>query len=170
MIKIAGALIVIICSSIAGHMKASTYKKRTIELENIIEIIKLMEMEITYKKEPLMNTFEKIAALKKCWFSDTLKDCSKNLCTNMSLDISWKKALDKHSSKSPLEAHDISILDDLITSLGKSDSEGQVKLIEPTVVRLKSAVTNSYKKEERLGKMYRALGTSIGVVLVILLI
>jgi len=170
MLKLTGCLLVFISCSILGFMKAASYKARSRELENILEIIKLLELEISYRKEPLAKTFQKSAALKPCWFSRVLRECSEALKQQQPLQEAWCSAVDRHEKESPLIASDMEILKDLALGLGKSDTAGQSRLLEPVMLRLQQQLRNAREQETKQGKMYRGLGLSAGIVIVIMII
>ena len=170
MLKIAGCIIIFICSFALGNIKALSLKERRTELENILELIKLMELEITYRKEPLIKTFKRTSALKNCWFGSVLEECSDMLIKKASLNEAWETAIGKRGELSPLEAEDIAALKDLVLGLGKSDADGQKKILVPVAARLESNMKKAEEREEKLGRMYKALGTAAGIVIVIMII
>ena len=163
-------MLLIACCCMLGYIKAFSYKARCIELEKIIEMMKLLEMEITYRKDPLSKSFKKLSSTRQCWFSEVLNCCSSELEKHNSLADSWKTSIDTYRGKSPIKKKDIDILDDFVIGLGKTDSEGQRKLFEPASIRLNSCLKEAVMNEQRLGKMYIALGTAAGTIAVILLI
>lgn len=170
MFKLMGCLVLMGCCGLLGYIKASAYRNRCMELENTIELIKLMDMELAYKKDPLAKSFNKISGVKKSWFSSVLKACSTNLHNNYTLENAWKDAINEYRNKAPLKDKDINILNDFFIGIGKTDAEGQRKIFEPAIYRLKSNLKDAYDQEHKLGKMYIALGTAAGAVAVILLI
>lgn len=170
MIKLTGCLLLIMSTCLMGHMKASAYKARCRELEDIIESVKLLEIEITYRKEALAKAFRKISTVRHCWFSNVLRECSTELEDGHSLEDSWKIAIGRCREASPLEEGDIGIIEDLVHGLGKSDSDGQQKIIEPALIRLRSASKEAYISEQKMGKMYKALGAASGIVIAILIL
>ena len=170
MVKIIGCLLMLAGCYMLGQFKASSYAARCKELENIIETAKLLEMNISYTKDPLAKAFIKATANKTSWYADVLKLCSENMSNRLSLNESWEKAVENSSKHCPLTKDDISILDNLIQGLGKSDSESQMKILEPTMIRLQINLNKAYTDNQKQGKMYKAIGTSAGIILVILLI
>lgn len=170
MIKIAGCLMLVLCSSMLGIIKASTYKARRQELENIIETLKLMEIEITYRKETIYKTFTKLSDMRSGWFSQALKACSIGLEQQLSLQESWKKSIVGYKCNNSLYEDDLDILYDLVMGLGNSDIEGQKKLFISNISRLEINLNKATVAEHKQGKMYTGLGTAAGIVTVILLI
>lgn len=143
---------------------------RSKELSDILEIIKLLNMEITYKKDTLAKSFEKVSQLKTCWFSQVLQRCSLMLAEQDSLQDAWQKAMQEYEKESPLVKQDIEILSDLALGLGRSDSQGQSRLFEPALLRLDLQLQQARDEQRRQGRMYKGLGTAVGVVIVIMII
>lgn len=170
MLKIIGCILILISSYCLGVFKAQTYKVRTAELESILELLNLLELEITYKKEPLMKTFHKVANCKDCWFSTVLEHCSEEMVQQNPMMDAWQNAIAMHQRETPLEQQDIEILQDLALSLGKSDIQSQRRMLEPARIRLNERLAQAKELERRQGRMYRGLGLSAGVVIVIMII
>ncbi len=170
MIKVTGCILLIISCSLLGCLKANSYKERTRELEHTMEIIKLLDIYITYKKEPLSKAFHRASAAKKCWFSNVLSDCCNLMNEKHSLDASWETSIKNHLLGSPLIDDDISIIEDVIMGLGKSDSEGQRRVLDPVLVRLAGNHKAALSREKTLGKMYKTLGVAAGIVITIIII
>lgn len=170
MIKLTGCFLIFISCCLFGHIKASEFKGRRKELEDILETIKLMEMDITYKKEPLIKSFQNAVSVKNCWFTKVLDVGSLWLKKNRSLQESWSHALKQHAEGCPLNREDLIIIEDMILGLGKSNSEDQRNVLEHFCVRLDNNLKKARLQEEKMGRMYRALGTAAGIILVILII
>lgn len=170
MLKLTGCVLIFMSCCFMGFIKASSYKNRSSELESIVEVVRLMELEISYKKEPLAKTFQKAASMKPCWFSEVLQSSSEALQQQRSLHEAWKEAITIHQEKSPLLQQDMEILKDLALSLGKSDTAGQSKVLEPAMLRLQQQLKSAREQEMKQGRMYRGLGISAGIVIVIMII
>ena len=76
MLKIAGCILIFAGCTSLGFIKSSGYAARRRELENALELIRLLAVEITYRQDHLAKTFMKVSELKRCWFSDVLHSCS----------------------------------------------------------------------------------------------
>ena len=169
MLRLMGCLILILCCSALGFIRSGSFKARRHELENVTETLKLIDIEISYKKEPLAKSFLKVSQLRTGWFSKLLSSCGSKLNEQRSLDESWETSKKEFSASCPLDINDVEILDDLILGMGKSDSEGQRKLFEPALFRLQTNLKDAYSQEQKQGKMYISLGTAAGVVVSIIL-
>ncbi len=170
MLKMAGCVMVFVGCLFMGYFKALSFRGRCIELENILEILKLMELEITYRKEPLAKMFRKVSESRKCWFTNVLVTCSDMMEIKYSLRDSWTTALNEWQAGCPLEKEDVDILRDMVSGLGRSDSRSQSRIFTPAALRLEANLKKAAEREEKLGRMYKALGTAAGIVIVILII
>ena len=99
-----------------------------------------------------------------------MRHCSHSLQNQRSLDESWYLAKDRYDSSNYLSDNDMTILDDLFVSLGKSDSEGQHRLFEAAILRLRSNLNEAKNIESKKGKMYISISTAAGIVTSILLL
>ena len=170
MLKIMSCMLLISCSCMLGIMKSYNLKTRCIELENAIETLRMLDIDITYKKEPLAKSFEKISSAKSCYLTEMMRHCSHSLQNQRSLDESWYLAKDRYDPNNYLSDNDMIILDDLFVSLGKSDSEGQHRLFEAAILRLRSNLNEAKNIESKKGKMYISISTAAGIVTSILLL
>lgn len=170
MIKLIGCILLILSCSLMGCIKANTYKERRCELENILESIKLIEMYITYRREPLQKVFIKTANARMCWFSNVLNECAKNMDSQHDIEKAWRKAIERHMETTTLSEDDIVIIEDMVLGLGKSDLLGQRRMLDPIISRISDQHKEAVYREKSLGKLYRTLGAASGVVIAIIII
>jgi len=170
MIRFLGCLLIAAGCTVAGFLKSISYKERTAELQNIIEMMKLMHMEMVYKKETLRKTFQHVAGLKSCWLGNVLLECSRKLAEQCPLHEAWREALEEEKKKCPLHEKDIAVLNDMVLGLGRSDADGQQRVLEAAVIRLRGCLEDAEEEEVRQGRMYCGLGAAAGVVIAIILI
>lgn len=170
MLRLLGCILIFISCSSMGFIKALSYKARTTELENTLELIRLLNMEIIYKKDSLAKVFERVSCMKSCWFACVLKECSIHMKHQKTLEFSWQQALIKNAENCPLKTSDIKILEDISAGLGKSDVSGQKKFMEPAVIRMETSLTEAREQEKKQSKMYRGLGVAAGTVIAVILI
>lgn len=170
MLRIMGCIMIFISCTSLGFLKASSYRARITELESIAELMKLLDMEITYRRDSLTRAFSKVSAAKPCWFAGVLKSCSVMMTERNSLGDSWNRALAESMGRCPLNESDIAILQDFSLGLGKSDVRGHRSIMEPAMMRLEESLRDARQQEQRQGKMYRGLGAAAGVVIAVILI
>jgi len=81
---------------------------------------------------------------------------------------SWRKAIE--ASNTNFKKDDIEILRNLGNMLGKTDSEGQVNQIEEIKELLNIQIENANIDKQKNEKLYKTLGMTIGLAIVIILI
>ena len=136
---IAGILLFFGCTAL-GFSKASGYKNRRVELEDTLELIRLLHLDISYRKDALAKTFQRAALQKSCWFADVLQECAEGLTAQKTLGKTWQDALYKEKEGCPLLSEDVEILTDLFLGLGRSDTRGQQQILEPALYRLEQQI------------------------------
>lgn len=170
MLKVFGCILLILSCSLMGCLKANSYRERRLELENILEIIKLMDLYITYRREPLQKVFINCSKSRKCWFSSVLNKCAGYMDEQQDIEIAWKKAIEDYIETTPIVKEDMAIIEDMLLGLGKSDIAGQRRVLDPSTTRINHQLKESLYKEKNLGKLYKTLGAASGIVIAIIII
>lgn len=170
MMRIILSILIVVLFTGVGLIKADSYRLRRSELERVLETIKLLEMEINYRREPLINTFNRLWQMKNCWLTCTLKNCSEEMKEYRTLKQCWDNSLIKYEERCPLSSEDLEILEDLVIALGRSDARGQCNIIKSSHLRLKNNYDKACRIEETKGRMYRSLGIGCGIITAILII
>ena len=170
MLKIAGCILIFASCCGAGFIKAASYRARRAELENTLELVRLLGMEICYRKDSLKKTFETVSSRKECWFASILSECGKMMGEHVPLTQAWNSSLKELESRCPLAEKDIEILGDMSMGLGRSDAGSQKDLLTPAIARLEENVREAKEQELSQGRMYRGLGIAAGTVISIMLI
>ena len=153
-----------------GFSKAFSYSARRDEIENTLELVRILNLEISYRKDSLKKTFERVSGMKKSWFAEMLKSCGKYLEEGRSIENAWECALKDNSDTCPLLERDVEILKDISMGIGRSDTGGQKKIFEPAMERLLSNIAEARQEESRSGKMYKGMGAACGIVISIVII
>ena len=96
-----------------------------------------------------------------------MKQHGKNM-QEFSAGEAWEKAV--HTSETNLNDEDIHVLLMLSKMLGQTDIEGQISQIEITESFLEKQITQAEQEKNKNEKLYRKLGTTIGLAIVIILI
>lgn len=151
-------------------IKAQGFADRLKDLEDLKNMIKILETEMSYKKDPLPNAFARIATYKDNRAMDLLWDCSQSMKDNTAFHHCWEQAVDQTYDASYLNQEDLLILKDMGLQLGKSDIQGQSAMFSLANVKLDEQIKNAEEEKKTKGKMYKSLGFSIGAVVAIILI
>lgn len=162
-------ILILTCSTSIGWILSKGFQERLIELRYLDKIINIIQNKIKFTGKPLKIIFEEVSKLdKKSSISNILKDISNNL-TNMKIEESIDNALNKNKNYLSLKTEDISLIKSLGTILGKTDIEGQMSEINEFKILLKKQIEDAELEQRKNSKMYKSLGTILGLVIVILL-
>ena len=163
-------LIIILSCGGLGLIKAQTYSLRLTDLQDLKDMIRILQTEIKYRKDPLPGAFARIATYKDNRAKDLLWQCSQDMQDSLDLKQCWENAVKTAYNGSCLKEEDLLINRDMGLQLGKSDIQGQAAMFSHTESKLNAQLTDAEKEKETKGKMYRGLGFAIGIVIAVILI
>lgn len=150
-----------------GILVSKKYKDRVIELKEFRNSLNILENKIKFTYEPLQEIFKQISDNLENNISLIFENTNKNL-KRMNMCDAWNKAIDE--SKLNLNKEDISIIKNMGKLLGKTDVEGQVSEIKLTSDFIDLQIEKAEKEREKNEKLYKTLGTVVGLAIVIILI
>jgi len=155
-----------------GQLKAKTYDNRVYHLQELITTLKILESEMKYRLDPLPDLFLRVSKIKAGMSADLLKTAGLLLKNQSTQDLPdcWKEAVEMSYLESALNKEDKRIITDLGIELGKTDMESQSGMFQRTFSMLEAQTAEAIEEKKTKGKMYKSLGSAIGVLIVILLI
>ena len=153
MIKYVILVFLFASSSYIGVLIAKKYQAR------------VRELKLTY--EPIPQIFEELGNREQSNISSLFQTASKNM-KELPAGQAWLEALDK--SNTNLKKEDIEVLKGLSSLLGKVDLEGQVSEIELVDHFLDKQIEIAQEESKKSEKMYKTLGITVGLAMVIILI
>lgn len=155
-----------------GLLKAKTYENRVYHLQELITTLKVMESEMKYRLDPLPDLFLRISKVKNGMSAALLETAGTLLKNQTARDLPecWKEAVETAYRESALNKEDKRILADLGIELGRTDMESQSGMFQRTLSLLEAQAAEAAGEQKVKGKMYKSLGTAIGILIVILLI
>lgn len=166
---------VFISASLIGKMVAKKYTYRVQELEEMKNALNVFKSKIKFTYEPIPEIFEEI---EKNTVNSTDMCANKNIANIFSLarmkmetesaEIAWKEAI--YESQNNLNSEDKQALSMLSKMLGQTDVDGQTSQIEITQNFLGVQIKQALEEKQKNEKLYARLGTTIGLVIVIILI
>lgn len=166
---------VFISASLIGKMVAKKYTYRVQELEEMKNALNVFKSKIKFTYEPIPEIFEEI---EKNTVNSTDMCANKNIANifylarmkmeTESAEIAWKEAI--YESQNNLNSEDKQALSMLSKMLGQTDVDGQTSQIEITQNFLGVQIKQALEEKQKNEKLYARLGTTIGLVIVIILI
>lgn len=159
MLKLAGAVMIILAGTLVGYVKSMNLKIRWESIKKIIYSLHIMENEISYGKNSMDKILEKIGIMNGLKFSISN--------TNNSEDA-FLSAL--KIGELSLLSEDVEIVKNFSKSLGKTNSHVQMQNIKNAITSLEILEKDAKREYEKFGKMYRNMGMLLGLMVVILLV
>ena len=161
--------IVVICS-ILGMKKSKKYEIREHMLKDFITTFRSLENDIKYMLTSLPDALEKVRHNLNTNIKDTLGAISVAMMSSESADDMNKKINEEINSVYELNSYDKEIIYQGLVNLGKSDSETQIGILEASIVNLSSRLSEATEEKTKNFKLYRTLGTAIGLMIAIVFI
>lgn len=159
--------LVFLISFFIGNLISRKYVLRVIELKDFKNALNIIETKIKFTYEPLSEVFIQTSKLLSENISKIFLKASNNM-KNLNAEEAWYKSLEESTNN--LYNEDIENIKNFGKMLGRTDKEGQVSQIELTKTFIEMQIEKAKKEEEKNSKMYKTLGTLVGLALVILLI
>ncbi len=157
------------CSTSIGFLLSKRYADRLNELSDLYVLINILQNKIKFTQLPLIETFEQIGNISvKTGVKNIFLKCSTELKNNK-LEDSWKDVIKQEKVFLNLKNEDIETIITLGNILGKSDVEGQMNEINEFKERLSIQIKQAEEEKRKNAKMFKSLGTVIGLVIVIIL-
>jgi stage III sporulation protein AB len=171
-IKLIGALLLIMALGIVGLVIARNYSLRPQQIRYMVHGIKMLETEMLYGLTPLPIALKRVG--KKLpfpigqFFLSTANFLIKG--EGLTAGEAWEKALNNLRLESALLPEDLDVLLYFGQSLGGSDREEQSKNLK----LVKEQLINQEKKAEELRaknqKIWQYMGFSLGTVIALILL
>ena len=162
-------LLVVICT-ILGIKKAKKYEIREYILNDYITTFKSLENDIKYMLVSLPDAIEKIRHTLRDDVKNVLGAISVHMVKESDINSMNKKVMNEINSIYELTSYDKEIIYQGFSSLGKADVESQVSIIQNTVTSLSRQLTEANEEKNKNFKLYRSLGTAIGLMIAIVFI
>ena len=165
-IKCICLIMVLAISFFIGYLISKKYTNRVIELKEMQIALDILENKIKFTYEPLKDIFKEMKMMLKGNVAELFSNVSNNL-DEYCVEKSFSKAI-KNVNMNMLK-EDLEVLKNLSKTLGKTEKDGQVSQIELTKTFIESQIKKAEKEEEKNSKLYKTLGATIGLAVVILL-
>lgn len=166
-VKIIMLFIVFGLSSLLGILVSRKYTYRLQELEEMKTALNIFKSKVKFTYAPIPEIFEEIASNTSKNISNIFRNAEKYM-NNELAGKSWEIAVE--NSEGYLNNEDKHNIKSLSKLLGETDIEGQISQIELTENFLEKQIKEAIEKKSKNEKLYKKLGATIGLVVVIILI
>ena len=166
-IKTFSLFLIIAISSLIGRILSQKYVNRLEELEELKNALNIFKSKIKFTYDPISEIFEEISKNTSKNISNIFLNAKKNMNGKIA-SIAWENAVDETDCN--LNNEDKKTIKTLSKLLGQTDIEGQVSQIEITQNFLEKQIKVAKEEKEKNEKLYKKLGTIIGLAIAIVLI
>ena len=156
-------------STSIGFLMSKKYKNRVLELREFKNAINTLETKIKFTYEPIPEVFKEISKNLQQNISEMFKKASEYIGERTTQDA-WNKAIEESQPNLSLNNEDINIIRNLGNLLGKTDVEGQISEFKVPLNCIDAQIIKAETERHKIEKMYRSLGTIVGLAIVIILI
>ena len=167
MIKYIILIMLLFCSSYIGILISKKYQSRVSELKEMKSFLTIFSTKIKLTYEPIPKIFEELGSKENSNISYIFKTASEKM-RDLPAGEAWIKSLENQNTN--LKKEDIEVLKKLSNLLGKVDLEGQVSEIELVDSFLDKQIEAAEEESKKNQKMYKTLGVTVGLAMVIVLI
>lgn len=158
---------ILLGTSYIGILVSKRYSNRVKDLNEMRKGLNFFEEKIKFTYEPIPDVFNEISQKLDNDIGKIFYNAYKNM-ENTTAGEAWENAVD--ASNTNMTKEDIDVVKGLAKMLGKTDMTGQVNEIRLTDKFLDVQVKGAQREKEKNEKLYKTLGTTIGLALVIVLI
>ena len=167
MIKYFMLILVFISSSLIGRLISKKYIDRVEELKEIKNALNIFKSKIKFTYEPLQEIFKQISNMVNKNIGNIFKN-AKDIMKEKTAAIAWEEAVE--NSNTNLKEEDLQVLKNLSKLLGISDIDGQISQIDVTESFIERQLREAEQEKQKNVKLYKMLGNTIGLAIVIILI
>jgi stage III sporulation protein AB len=171
MMKLLGAVFIIVATSWAGFEAARHLTERPRQLRQLKVALQSLEAEIMYGHTPLADAAKNIAKqLDKplTWFFEAFS--YKLEKASLTVKQAWHESLDEVWKTTAYKRAELEIMRQFGETLGQHDRYTQQKHIQLALTHLEREELDARDKQVRYERMVKSLGVLSGLLLVILLI
>ncbi|KAB2338478.1 stage III sporulation protein SpoAB [Cytobacillus depressus] len=170
MIKLIGAVFIIIATTWAGFEAARHLSERPRQLRQLKAALQSLEAEIMYGHTPLHEAARRLSVQVTKPLSTFFDIFAKKL-TNSETTVkdAWEESLKAIWKATALKQGEFEIMKQFGETLGRHDRGSQQKQIMLTLTHLEREENDAHDKQAKYEKMVKSLGFLSGLLLIILL-
>lgn len=172
MLKILGAMLIIMSTSAMGYLYSFGYRERVRQLRELQFSLNSLSSEILYASNPLWIAFSNVSKVCTSPFKELFLKISENLKNRSTETLveAFNLAYNEYKEEFYLEKEDIELLNTFIQGLSSNDTEGHKKNFNIAIKKLESIEKDAEDKRQKNEKLYNYLGVLSGLLIVILLV
>lgn len=171
MIKLIGAVFIIIATTWTGFEASSHLSERPRQLRMLKSALQSLEAEIMFGHTPLHEASKRLStqmAKPLSWFFESFAD--KLVRSNTTVKLAWEESLKETWKMTAFKQGEYEIMKQFGETLGQHDRISQQKQIMLALSHLEREEQDAYDRQAKYEKMVKSLGFLSGLLLIILLL
>lgn len=168
-IKYIELFLIFLTSMYIGILYSRGFSNRVRDLEEMKNAMSIFKSKIKFTYKTIPEVFEELSKEIKNNIAGIFL-LSKNYMKSYTASESWKIAMQESSSTTNFNKEDIEIISNLSKTLGDTDLEGQIAIIELTEKLIDRQIQKAREEESKNGKLYKTLGMGMGITIIIILV
>ncbi len=143
------------------------YSNRVKDLKEMRKALNFFEEKIKFTYEPIPDVFREISEKMNPNIGNIFKEASEKMNDKFAGEA-WEESVS--NSNTNFTKEDIEIINGLAKMLGKTDIDGQVSEIRLTEKFIDTQIKEAESEKLKNEKLYKTLGATVGLAIVIVLI
>jgi len=170
LIKIIGAILIIVSTSYAGFELSKVLSQRPKQLRALKSALQSLDAEIMYGHTPLHEASRRLSEQLTEPLSSFFKDFRDHLLSeDTTVKDAWISSLNKTWKNTAMKNTELEIMKQFGETLGRHDRHSQQKQIILTLTHLEREEQEARENQRKYEKMIKSLGFLSGLLIVILL-
>lgn len=170
-IKIIIIGILVACSYLIGEYIYKAYTNRHKQINDLIRILEIIRMDLSFGMYTLEEIFSRMGQKAEYCTANFFNKIKYEFEQNQGrlLDEILSESINVLSSETYLQDKEIEELKKLILTLGRSDMDSQLRMIDLSIENLKKITHETKEDIDKKGIVYKKLTTVIGLIIGIIL-
>lgn len=171
MIRLMGAVLLVMTSSLYGWLRAKELADREGELNYLLQFISAFKSEISFQRSSLGEIFLKISEKSRLPYRNIFHGIYYGMeHERKSFEEMWREALGRMTEETCLKKEDVQYMTELVDLANAMDGRYREEIFEQVSGEMegqKKRLENEYRQK---GKVYCCMGITMGILGVIILI
>lgn len=171
-VKLICAFVIIIGCGYVGIVMASGFDSRLIQIRELSEALRILEIEITLNNSVLCDAMCSAANARSGVIADIFHDAAESIeeCGGTEIKEVWLGVIEKHKPRLCVGGDVIEIINSFSTFLGSGTRRSESDNIRAAGERLKLAEEEAMRRKASSFGLYRGLGFACGILITVLLL
>lgn len=168
--KLILAVIIVGITTYIGYSLSTKLRKREETLRECVTFFNLVENEIKYNLTILPNAYEISRQKLKSDLNVAMAQIVQDILENDNYALTNQSIVKNIDKIRELTSYDKNLIISTLKNLGRSDLDSQINILENSKNLIIAQIEEALNYKNKNSKLYRVVGTIVGVMIVIVLI